>query len=36
VLDCLPKGEGVVSGHIDRAVLAQVRQQLPALQHRVL
>jgi nitrilase len=36
VLACLPEGEGVVSAVIDPARLAQVRQQLPALRHRVL
>jgi len=36
VLACLPEGEGVISAVIDPARLAQVRQQLPALRHRVL
>ena len=36
VLACLPEGEGVVSAVIDPARLAQVRQQLPALRHRML
>ncbi|PXW94585.1 nitrilase [Sphaerotilus hippei] len=36
VLDCRPDGEGLVTGTLDPAVLRQVRQQLPALEHRVL
>ncbi len=36
VLACLPEGEGVVLAEIDSARLAQLRQQLPALQHRRL
>jgi deaminated glutathione amidase len=36
VLDVLPEGEGVVIAELDAARLAQVRQQLPALQHRRL
>lgn len=32
----LPEGEGVVSGVVDPARLAEVRQNLPALRHRVL
>jgi predicted amidohydrolase len=32
----LPEGEGVVSGHIDAAFLAGVRESLPALKHRKL
>lgn len=36
VLAVLPEGEGVVSGTIDPARLAEVRQNLPALRHRVL
>ena len=36
VLAQLPEGEGVVSAVIDPARLSQVRQQLPALRHRVL
>ncbi len=36
VLACLPEGEGVVLAEIDTARLAQLRQQLPALQHRRL
>jgi nitrilase len=33
VLACLPEGEGLVMAELDRARLAQVRKQLPALQH---
>lgn len=36
VLAMLPEGEGVVSGTLDPARIAQVRQNLPALRHRVL
>jgi len=36
VLGVLPEGEGVVAGVIDPARLAEVRQNLPALRHRVL
>jgi predicted amidohydrolase len=36
VLNVLPEGEGVVLAEIDPARLASVRQQLPALEHRVL
>ncbi len=36
VLATLPEGEGVVGGVIDPARLAEVRQNLPALRHRVL
>lgn len=36
VLARLPEGEGVVLAEVDAARLAQVRQQLPALQHRRL
>ena len=36
VLACLPEGEGMVLAEIDAARLAQLRQQLPALQHRRL
>jgi nitrilase len=36
VLAVLPEGEGVVSGTIDPDRLAEVRQNLPALRHRVL
>ncbi|MGY8525074.1 carbon-nitrogen hydrolase family protein [Paracidovorax citrulli] len=36
VLSVLPEGEGVVSGIIDPERMAEVRQNLPALRHRVL
>ncbi|TWG85403.1 nitrilase [Cupriavidus gilardii J11] len=36
VLAVLPEGEGVVSGTIDPARIAEVRENLPALRHRVL
>ncbi|WP_423196576.1 MULTISPECIES: carbon-nitrogen hydrolase family protein [unclassified Cupriavidus] len=36
MLAVLPEGEGVVRGTIDPARLAEVRQNLPALRHRVL
>ena len=36
VMAVLPEGEGVVSGLIDPARLDEVRQNLPALRHRVL
>lgn len=36
VLAVLPEGEGVVAGTIDPERLAEVRQNLPALRHRVL
>lgn len=36
VLACLPEGEGLATAELDLARLAQVRQQLPALQHRRL
>jgi len=36
VLNVLPEGEGVVLAELDPARLASVRQQLPALEHRVL
>ena len=36
VLACQPEGEGVVLAQMDTARLAQVRQQLPALEHRRL
>ena len=32
----LPEGEGVLLGDIDSQLIAQVRRNLPALQHRVL
>ncbi len=36
IVTCLPEGAGVVVGEIDPRRLAQVRGELPALQHRVL
>ena len=36
LMGVLPEGEGVVSGLVDPARLAEVRQNLPALRHRVL
>jgi nitrilase len=36
VLACREEGEGVVLAELDSARLAEVRQQLPALQHRRL
>ncbi|MGO4328298.1 carbon-nitrogen hydrolase family protein [Cupriavidus sp. 2TAF22] len=36
IMAVLPEGEGVVSGRIDPARLDEVRQNLPALRHRVL
>jgi nitrilase len=36
VLACLPIGEGVVTADLDRARIATVRRQLPALAHRRL
>jgi len=36
VIAALPEGEGVVVGDMDPARLAQVRQDLPALKHRVM
>ncbi|WP_137928026.1 carbon-nitrogen hydrolase family protein [Cupriavidus sp. 2SB] len=36
LMGVLPEGEGVVSGVIDPSRLAEVRQNLPALRHRVL
>ena len=36
VLGCLAEGEGLVTADVDPARLSQVREQLPALQHRVL
>ncbi|HEX2010722.1 MAG TPA: carbon-nitrogen hydrolase family protein [Roseateles sp.] len=36
VLGCLPEGEGLVTAELDAARIAQVRRQLPALQHRRL
>lgn len=34
VLECLPRGAGVVTGDIDPVQLTQIRRQFPALQHR--
>jgi len=36
VLACVPEGEGVAVAQLDPARIAQVREQLPALQHRRL
>lgn len=36
VLACLPEGEGLVSGELSAQRLAEVRRQLPALNHRRL
>jgi len=36
VLNVLPEGEGVVLAELEPARIASVRQQLPALEHRVL
>ncbi len=36
ILDRLPRGSGVVSGVIDRALVARLRASLPALAHRTL
>jgi nitrilase len=36
VLACVEEGEGLAMAEIDPARLAQVRGQLPALQHRRL
>lgn len=36
LLGLLPEGEGVVLSELDAALLQQCRQQLPALEHRVL
>ena len=36
VLACLPEGEGLAIARLDPARIAQVREQLPALQHRRL
>lgn len=36
VLGCRPEGEGVVQVRIERARIAEVRSQLPALAHRVM
>ncbi len=34
IIACLPEGEGVVAGELDLNLLAQVRENLPALKHR--
>ena len=36
VLACQPEGSGIVMGELSRARQNEVRQQLPALQHRVI
>lgn len=36
VLGCVPEGEGLVLAEVERTRLAQVRRQLPALEHRRL
>lgn len=36
VLDCLPEGEGVITGQFDPERIRSVRQQLPALEHRAI
>ena len=36
IIACLPEGEGVVVGALDLNLLAQVRENLPALKHRRL
>ena len=36
VLGVLPEGEGLVLAEVDTARLAEVRRQLPALEHRRL
>jgi predicted amidohydrolase len=36
VLACVPEGEGLAMAKVDPARIAQVREQLPALQHRRL
>lgn len=36
VLACVPEGEGVALAEFNPARLKQVREQLPALQHRVI
>ena len=34
ILAMLPEGEGIVAGEVRRERLAEVRLQLPALEHR--
>jgi predicted amidohydrolase len=36
IVACLPDGEGMVTGEVDPARIAEVRRSLPALTHRVL
>jgi deaminated glutathione amidase len=36
VLACLPEGEGAITGMFSSQRLAELRQQLPALEHRSL
>lgn len=36
ILDCLPEGPGVAMGRISQSRLSEVRQSLPALNHRTL
>ena len=36
IIASVPEGEGVAIGDMDPARLAQVRQDLPALKHRVM
>ena len=36
IIDVLPEGEGIVSGVVDRGLIAEIRASLPALQHRRL
>ena len=36
ILDCLPEGEGLVAGDLDAGRLAEIRLNLPALEHRVM
>ncbi|SFB78841.1 nitrilase [Marinospirillum celere] len=36
VMSCLPEGEGLVSGELNAQRLAEIRRQLPALNHRRL
>jgi len=36
ILDCLPEGEGLAMGDLDAGRLAEIRLNLPALEHRVM
>jgi deaminated glutathione amidase len=36
LIGCLPEGEGVVTGDIDRTRIAEIRASLPALSHRTM